>query len=444
MATPLPNLPQELLTKILLELHFEDIVSLKKASKGLFDRLSSEINSSDILKASTLSQRRTLCADLVQNNLRYSQEADEPTCSSAVQRASTRKQAFALARPRSAIVLGYGKSFLYQEGFLCYVHEDTIRILNVLSGSKEECIIDLRMLFLQGVKGWDTITSMSDFFATASFEVEILQCEAGILSVRVSCDLISCLMAFDYRPEIVVTDTLQGRVRLVDNHIRTIHTMVRPGSGIAVMHTEHFLYYISNHRPGGHNSWAITMHPFDTEETSNSFLTGPGELIAVKINDGWIYVLSNQSKIGHVDENDGITLIEERDSKSYYQCCRFRIHDFRIVDRILDLTPSTLEMVRIWRRQPKVDPNYNTSWADLELHKDECTGELVIVEARQAAESGKSPSGPICYEFQPLNFEHPGTYFSETTYSSHSNMRSHAILRVQKALFLCQVVSFLR
>ena len=441
MATPLPNLPQELLTKILLELHFEDIVSLKKASKGLFDCLSSEVNSSDILKASTLSQRRTLCADLVQNNLRYSQEADEPTCSSAVQRASTRKQAFALARPRSAIVLGYGKSFLYQEGFLCYVHEDTIRILNVLSGSKEECIIDLRMLFLQGVKGWGTITSMSDFFATASFEVEILQCEAGILSVRVSRDLISCLMAFDYRPETVVTDTLQGRVRLVNNRIRprTMSMMGGPRPRTAFRHTEHFLYHISNHRRGGHYYWAFTMHPFDTEERSE-FLTGPGEFIAVKINDGWIYVLSIQSKIAHVDEND-----EEDDPKSYYQCCRVRTDDFRIAcGKPFNSTPSTLEMVRIWRRQPEADPNYNTSWAHQTLHKDECTGELVIVEARQAAESGKSPSGPTSYEFQPLNFEHSGTYFSETTNSSDSNMRSHAILREHKALFLYQVVSFVR
>ena len=435
---------------ILLELHFEDIVSLKKASRGLFNRLSSEENSSDILKASTLSQRRNLSADLDQNNLRYSQEVNESTCSSAVRRASTRKQAFALARPRSAIVLGYGKSFLYQEGFLCYVHKETIRILDVLYGSKEECIIDLRMLFLQGVKGWDAITAVSDF-ATAWFEVEILQCEAGILSVLVAGEETSCLMAFDYRPEVVVTDTFQGRVRLVLRGAWPGTMMGGPRPGIGVRHTERFLYYISNHRQDGHDSWAITMRPFDAEtngafpEMRDLFLTGPGESIAVKINYGWIYVLSNQSKIAHVDENDRITLIEEDDPKSYYQCYRFRTDDFRIACRKpFDSTPSTLEMVGIWRRQPKAGPNYNTSWADLTLHEDECTGDLVIVEARQAAECGNSPSGPISYEFQPLNFEHPGTCISEKTYLFDSKMRSHAVFREHKALFLCQVVSFLR
>lgn len=43
------------MTKIVLELHFEDVVSLKKASKGFFNCLRTEENSSTIFKACMLS-----------------------------------------------------------------------------------------------------------------------------------------------------------------------------------------------------------------------------------------------------------------------------------------------------------------------------------------------------------------------------------------------------
>lgn len=337
-----------------------------------------------------------------------------------MRRAADRKQAFASARPISAVVLGYGKSFLYKEGFLCYVHKDTIRILDVLYGSEVERVIDLRMLFQQGVKGWDDITAVSDF-ATAWFEVEIVQCEAGIISVLVAGEETSCLMTFDYRPEVPVTATFEERVRLVLRGAWPGTMMGGPRPGIKVRHTDKFLYYISNHRQGGRDTWAISMRPFDAEtdgafpEMRDLFLTGPGESIAVKIHDGWIYVLSNQSTVAHLDESDGTTLIEENDPTSYYQCYRFRIDHFQVASsqNPYNSSPPTLEMVRVWRRQSMAAPNHNTLWADLVLHEDECTGELVIVEARQAPGSEKSPCGPISYEFQPLNFEHPGTYILE-------------------------------
>ena len=313
-------------------------------------------------------------------------------------------------------MLGYGKSFLYKEGFLCYVHKDTIRILDVLYGAVEERVIDLRMLFQQGVKGWDAITAVSDF-ATAWFEVEIIQCEAGILSVLIAGEETSCLMTFDYRPEVPVTAMFEERVRLVLRGAWPGAMMGGPRPGIKVRHTENFLYYISNHRQGGRDTWAINMRPFDAEtdgafpEMRDLFLTGPGESIAVKIHDGWIYVLSNQSTIAHIDESDGTTLIEENDWTSYYQCYRFRTDHFDVASRNpFNSSPPTLEMVRIWRRHPMATSNDNTLWADLVLHEDECTGDLIIVEARQAPDCENSSCGPISYEFQPLSFEHPGTY----------------------------------
>lgn len=39
-------------------------------------------------------------------------------------------------------------------------------------------------------------------------------------------------------------------------------------------------------------------------EIRDLFLIGFDESIAVKIYDGWIYVLSNQSMIAHLDEID--------------------------------------------------------------------------------------------------------------------------------------------
>lgn len=89
--------------------------------------------------------------------------------------------------------------------------------------------------------------SLSDF-ATAWFEVKIIQCDAGILSALVAGEKTSCFITIDFRQEIPVTAIFEECVRFVlkDAWFETMIGGPRPR--IKIKHIERFLYYIFNHR----------------------------------------------------------------------------------------------------------------------------------------------------------------------------------------------------
>lgn len=99
-------------------------------------------------------------AETIQNRIAYSKEGQLAekgliSYSTALLRASLRKEAFALAKPHSAVTIAYGNSYLYQDGVLCYFRENIIRILEVHKTSETETVIDLKCLLLYDISGWE-------------------------------------------------------------------------------------------------------------------------------------------------------------------------------------------------------------------------------------------------------------------------------------------------
>jgi len=99
----------------------------------------------------------------------------------------------------------------------------------------------------------------------------------------------------------------------------------------------------------------------------NLFRTWPGQSIVFKIHKGYLYILSNQSEVAAVPTT-GKRLINDDDGNSYYQCYWFPVDDLTI-DRARDPedprafnpTPSMMNMIRIWRPNPRAEPDLKTS-----------------------------------------------------------------------------------
>lgn len=317
---------------------------------------------------------------IVQKHIRYTKEAvlvqqRKLSSRTAIRRVFRRREAFAKALPYSALVLGYGSSFIYQDGVLCYKTFDSIRMLDVHGQAEIEHVIHFPSF--NDVVG---VPKCLDGF-------ELLQYQSGTLALLSPSDGIgdeACLCAIDVRDSIPSTE----RVRLFVPVATSPKTFVR--------HNSHCLCYgthtsIGNH---GHREWEVwcydltsrNMRPdirhrsLQLEDLVGSDL---GVTVTFRIYKGYLYALSNQTTFD----------VEEVDWTSYYHCYRFPLNDPR---------PDNLEKRRVWRRQHREGP-INDSWTDLALQVDECTGDLLIVESRREWQNGQSTQWRTYYT-QPLIF----------------------------------------
>ena len=85
------------------------------------------------------------------------------------------KEAVATAHPYLVAVLSYGNVFIYNQGFLCYIYADEIRILNVHHSAEIEHVLNIRTILRR-------ITSriVADE-ASALLEVTLVHYSDGIL-----------------------------------------------------------------------------------------------------------------------------------------------------------------------------------------------------------------------------------------------------------------------
>lgn len=275
----------------------------------------------------------------------------------ALDRTFERREAFALARPYSALVVGCGTSFLYRDGVLCYLSRKMIRVLNVHDAAGVENLIDLEAM---GRWCWPHGKIMS--------HVELLHYQAGMLS----------FLYYSANPAggpgrgerwLVVID-----VRSDDPIVRLAIIMQRPR--IWVRNNDRYLYVGSHDGAGDHGHREWVLHGYDLHKRKplsplplrEFWGTDLRETIVFEIFDGYLHAVSNRSSFE----------MEEIDWTSFYWCQRFPV-DAPIPDR--------LEHRRIFRRQHREGP-INDSWTDLGLHRDECTGELLIIEARKEWKDG--------------------------------------------------------
>jgi hypothetical protein len=263
---------------------------------------------------------------------------------------------------------------------LCYrVDEPTvmIRVLNVHSSSDTEFVIDVPNLIGHTVEGEAqcqpgtfTLLNYADDILVCLFEARKL--EPWLLAVKVSTG--HCLAA-------LVLETAQR---------------------IFARHNSDYLLYGTHSYTGshGHREWVISGYNLKEGRgfENNLYLENLvgcdlGLTVAFEIHGGYFYAVSNQTSFE----------VEEVDWTSFYHGYRFPLES---------ACRGNLEVERWWRRNHAEGP-INDSWTDFRLHVDECTGELLIVEARREWQDGGSDSQRTYYTrtVQFPNEEHPEDSF---------------------------------
>ena len=300
--------------------------------------------------------------------------------------------AFATAQPSSAVILGSGSTFVYDQGVLCYVRGYELRILRLRNQVDEEQVIDLR--FVIDSEGFHPTSQSSMRVTLVNYSNNIL---SMICKTTGSSDI---LIALDVRPG----PASRRRIRFRDYLVSSSRLFVRNNSTFFFYGTK------SVHSSDGHRDWIVkgfNLHADSSLKKRESerclqlegfvgFDTGVSHCFG--LHEGFFYAVSTQCSYG----------IEEVDWTSYYHCLRFPLDN---------PSPQAIERRRIWRRQHAEGP-LNDSWTDLSLKADERTGELMIVESRREWKGGGSTSQRIFYT-EPVKFRPKRTSLTE-----HSDLNS--------------------
>ncbi|KAL9026345.1 MAG: hypothetical protein Q9196_004980, partial [Gyalolechia fulgens] len=273
----------------------------------------------------------------------------------AIARLYNRQQAFATSKPKSAIVLGHGSSFLYRQGLLAYMKGRLLRVLNVHGASPTEGVV------LPNLVGPQVFGTECE-----NTEMELCSMQDGLLSVILHGDTVQV----GWRSWLLVVDLYQdeseqGRVRLaVDLWTR---------EDVIMRNDRKFLCAISPTGvsvTGKHREWVCKVWALEDPASIPTALQIPGLAVGeigkglvFEVFDGFLYALSTQAPY-EFDEPEWL---------SFYTCFRFPLNCPH---------PTTLKTLRIWRRHHNEGP-INDLWTDLKLHKDETTGELFVMEARK-------------------------------------------------------------
>lgn len=282
------------------------------------------------------------------------------------------KEAFATAQPYSVTVLSYGKTFIYNQGFLCYVHANEIRVLDVHSAKRAEQVLNIRTVLRRVIPNF--VPEEEDLVQSS-----LLYYNDGILAFF--CEIgdrgESWLIAVD-----VTENRRYGRVR--------VRRQLRSTRRLFVRHNQSFLYYGTHSSLGthGYHQWAIqcvnlkdgqdlTEKPVVLEGFAGSDI---GQTVCFEIYNDHLYAVSNQVNFEE----------EEVDWTSFYVwACLPPSKDVKCV-----------ELNRIWRRQHREGP-INDTWTDISLRKDEATERLLILECRREWLDGRSENIRTYYT-QPL------------------------------------------
>ncbi|RDW62638.1 hypothetical protein BP5796_10940 [Coleophoma crateriformis] len=320
----------------------------------------------------------TIFADvrLGKSKYRYSKEATHAAAlgdhASALRRLAKRREAFATAEPFTVAIIGFADAYLYCNGLLSYILEDTVRILDVHNTSNTEVVIKLSELLRHELP--ETEHSNRGRFKVLYHADNIIAC----LYISNGIDETAYLAAFDLK---------LGTVKFVKELDSTEKIFVR--------HNAYFLYVGTHSELGtdGYKKWVIRGYEFESCSWFDYKIYLPdlvgseiGQTVCFEIHEGFFYALSNQTSFE----------VEEIDWTSFYHCARFPLDSPCLA--LLEIT----EDENMWRRQHQEGP-IDDRWTSLSMHVDECTGELMIIECRKEWRHGSSKSQRTCYT-TPIKF----------------------------------------
>lgn len=285
---------------------------------------------------------------------------------SALRRAAKRREALATARPFVVATVGFGDTYVYCKGILCYTLDDRLRILDLHRSAQYETVISIPRLLTQ---------ALNDIDGNTKGVFQVLYCSDNIVSCvykSSGADWAAWLVAFDMTARrILVTEELGSTDK------------------IFVRHNQQFLYYGTHSELGadGYKKWVIQGYDFGKEKWFDQKIhlhdmvgSEIGSTICFEFHDGYFYALSNQTSFE----------VEEIDWTSFYHCVRFPLES--PCNELLERT----EDHSMWRRQHQEGP-IDDRWTSLRLDVDESTGDLKIVESRKEWQMGSSRSQRTYY-----------------------------------------------
>ena len=253
---------------------------------------------------------------------------------------------------------------MYEQSTLCYSNTNSIRVLNLRTGSETEKVISFRFFGHKVALPGETASSP----ALQPRKLELLGYCNDIVTVL--CDFGPSKGCFLFA--LNVSDSNERPRCLLKHRLRcTDH--------IFACHNEKYLYHgtLSARGSHGHQEWLVqgfdlsTGHKLTDEPVQLYDFAGSdlGISVIFRIHDGHFYALSNQTS--HESEEVNWT--------SYYHYIRFAVDD----------KDPKVEIKTIYRRQDHDGP-INDAWTVIEFQVDHETGELLIVECRKEWVGGGS------------------------------------------------------
>lgn len=282
------------------------------------------------------------------------------------------QQAVAMAEPYSVAVLSYAATFIYKDGFLSYIIDNEIRVLNVHQpDNNKEQVVDIHNILRRIIP-----TYRQQEASDRSAQVTFLHYSSGVLAFLVEID-------GDQHAWLILLDVTPGcskRLKFIRQLEDTRRLFVRH-NGI------HLFYGVHSHvDASGELLWAIQWVDL-TRNTKNDMpptvldkLAGTeiGHNVCFEIFDDHLYAVSNT-----IDSEE-----EALNWRSYYEWVRIPPACNR----------RRVRMQRLWRRDHLEGP-INDTWTEMSLRMDETTGQPMILECRREWREGRS--------------DHVRTYYAE-------------------------------
>ncbi|KAL3466246.1 hypothetical protein BJX64DRAFT_296107 [Aspergillus heterothallicus] len=286
------------------------------------------------------------------------------------------KESFATAQPYSASVLGYGSSFLYTGGSLCYIFNDEIRALDVRGASRVEQVLNLPKVLRRAIPDCNPENGMT--------RVSLMNYNDWIVAFLVELD--------DRQEAWLLAVDLQQRSSFGKSGRLRFRASLASTQRLFVRHSRSYLYYGTHSAvgPHGHTQWEVNCADLHTMKTTSENMIvldkfagmEIGQTVCFEVYQDHLYAISTL-----VDFQE-----EEIDWTSYYV--------WICLEPRLQLPKEGVKTHRTWRRQHREGP-INDTWSDLSLREDESSGQLMILECRREWRDGGSENCRTYY-VQPL------------------------------------------
>ncbi|KAL5333329.1 hypothetical protein BJX70DRAFT_403671 [Aspergillus crustosus] len=365
MTKNLDSIPFDVFYQVASKLDCHDYIHLSRVNRYLQEVTKGDAIPRNTIKSELLHTKEGKDADQTRKGYRK-----------ALGRLYAVKQSFATAHPYSACVLGYGSSFLYSGGSLCYIHKDEIRALDVQAASRIEQVLNLPKVLRRAIPESNP--------ENGTTKVSLMNYSEGVVAFLVEMEDIqeSWLLAVDLRRR--STYGKNGRLRL--------RTRVESTQRLFVRHSSSYLYYGTHSAVGthGYTLWEVNCADLNTGKVNSSgsvvldrFAGNEiGQTVCFEVYQDHLYAISTL-----VDFEE-----EEIDWTSYYV--------WICLHPSLTIPHEGVKTYRTWRRQHREGP-INDTWSDLSLREDESNGQLMILECRREWRDGGSENCRTYY-IQPL------------------------------------------